>query len=141
MTEFQHNPAVSKDKSALGSAIVRASEMFKAVCGPRNWNDTRESWMARGAARCRLTLRRARAIVYQEPIRLTADEYVAIQTAFDEFNCRLAMADAAMAAISDLARPPASQAGGSAPGPGREAAEPRREADRQAYPVAQRPAR
>jgi len=103
MTEFQNKRPASKESSSAMPAIVRANEMFRAVCGQRGWNDTRESWIARGAARCRLTVRRARAIVYQEPIRLSADEYVAIQTAFDEFNLKLQRTDAALAAVSSLA--------------------------------------
>lgn len=80
-------------------AVVRAHDMLINICGPRGWNDTRESWLARGARRARLSLRRAKAIFYQEPIRLTADEYVAIQEAYEA-------AYASLASVSNLARAP-----------------------------------
>lgn len=95
MSEFQHKRPEYKEKSAV-SATVKAHDMLVGLCGPRGWNDTRESWLARGARKAKLSLRRARAIFYQEPIRLTAEEYLAIQDAFEA-------ADAVVAAIRNLA--------------------------------------
>lgn len=95
MSESPNKPSEFKEKSAV-TAVVKAHDMLIDLCGQRGWNDTRESWLARGARKARLSLRRARAIFYQEPIRLTADEYIAIQEAFETAN-------AAVAAIRDLA--------------------------------------
>lgn len=79
------------------SATVRANEMLREVCGPRGWNDTRESWLARGARAIGMSPRRARALFYQEPIRLSADEYIAIQEAYEA-------AQQSMETLSNLAR-------------------------------------
>lgn len=96
MYEVPKSPPENPEKSAV-PAVTRAHDMLIGLCGQRGWNDTRESWLARGARKARLSLRRARSIFYQEPIRLTADEYVAIQEAYEA-------AYASLAAVSDLAR-------------------------------------
>lgn len=84
------------EKSAV-SAVEIARDMLCELSGPRGWNDTRESWLARGARRAGLTLRRARAIFYQEPIRLEADEYLQIERTWKA-------ASQAVETASDLAR-------------------------------------
>ena len=96
MVEYQNKPSEFKEKPAV-TAVVRARDMLCELSGPRGWNDTRESWLARGARRAGLTLRRARAVFYQEPIRLTADELLGIMRAHES-------AHASVAAISNLAR-------------------------------------
>lgn len=103
MSEVPNKPSESKEKPAV-SAVVRARDMLCELSGPRGWHDTRESWLARGARRARLSMRRARAIFYQEPIRLTADEYIAIEAAFRENGERLETAHEALAEVSGLAR-------------------------------------
>jgi hypothetical protein len=95
MSERTKSSSESKEKSAV-TAVVKAHDMLIDLCGPRGWNDTRESWLTRGARKARLSLRRAKAIFYQEPIKLTADEYIAIQEAFEAAN-------ASLAALSHLA--------------------------------------
>lgn len=72
-SEYQEKPSVS--------AVELSRARLCDLCGPRGWNDTRESWLARGARKAGLTLRRARALFYSEPIRLDADEYLAIERA------------------------------------------------------------
>lgn len=111
-SEFRKKPSELKEKFAV-TAVVKAHDMLVGLCGPRGWNDTRESWLTRGARRARLSLRRARAIFYLEPIKLTADEYLAIQEAYQA-------AHAALATVPGLARPedlqtraPAGSQGGS----------------------------
>lgn len=81
MSERPNKSTRNPEKSAV-PAIELAREMLCELAGPRGWHDTRESWLARGARRAGLTLRRARAIFYQEPLRLTADEYLGIQRAY-----------------------------------------------------------
>jgi hypothetical protein len=95
MSESAKSSSECKEKSAV-PAMIRARDMLCDLSGSRGWNDTRESWLSRGARRAGLTLRRARAIFYQEPIRLTADEYVSILAAYEA-------AHASVAALSDLA--------------------------------------
>lgn len=113
MSEKPNKPSESKEKPAV-SAVEIARDMLCELSGPRGWNDTRESWLARGARRAGLTLRRARAIFYQEPIRLEADEYLGIERAY-------AAASRAVAAVSHLARESNVRAG-SADGTGIEGA-------------------
>lgn len=96
MSEKSNNSAEVKKMASAYPANVRARDMLLGVCGPRDWNDTRESWLARDARRVGLTVRRARAIFYQEPIRLSADEYLAIEVAHEA-------AHASVAALSTLA--------------------------------------
>ncbi len=104
MYEKPNKPSESKEKSAV-PAIEIARDMLCELSGPRGWHDTRESWLARGARRAGLTLRRARAVFYQEPIRLTADELLGIMRAHEG-------AHASVAAISNLAREADVRAGG-----------------------------
>jgi hypothetical protein len=102
MSQRAKSSSECKEKSAV-TAVVKAHDMLIDLCGPRGWNDTRESWLTRGARKARLSLRRARAIFYQEPIKLTADEYIAIQEAFEASNAALATA-ASLASDADLRR-------------------------------------
>lgn len=95
MYEFAEKPPEFPEKRS-GNAMTRAKQMLCELSGPRGWNDTREFWLARGARRARLSLRRAKAIFYEERIRLTADEYLAIEQAFEA-------AHAAVATVSSLA--------------------------------------
>jgi nucleotide-binding universal stress UspA family protein len=81
MTGYLEKPAGHSEKSAV-TAVVRARDMLCDLSGPRGWNDTRESWLARGARKAGLSARRARALFYAEPIRLSADEYLAIEKAY-----------------------------------------------------------
>lgn len=88
----------------MSSATTVAREMLCCLCGDRGWHDTRESWLAKGARAAGLTIRRARGIFYNEPIKLSADEYLAIQAAYDR-------ASEALASLSQMARDAALQAG------------------------------
>jgi hypothetical protein len=81
MTGYLEKPAGHSEKSAV-TAVVRARDMLCDIAGQRGWNDTRESWLARGARKAGLSARRARALFYAEPIRLSADEYLAIEKAY-----------------------------------------------------------
>ena len=95
MTGNPEKPSWNQEKSTV-SATVRARDMLCDLSGPRGWNDTRESWLARGARKAGLSVRRARALFYAEPIRLSADEYLAIERAY-------ATAHESLAALSILA--------------------------------------
>lgn len=45
---------------------VRMRELVAAVAGPRQWSDTRESWLGRAARRAGITFRQAKALFYGE---------------------------------------------------------------------------
>lgn len=96
VSEVPNKRSESKEKPAV-TAVVRARDMLCELSGPRGWNDTRESWLSRGARRAGLSLRRARAIFYCEPIRLEADEYLGIERAWAD-------AGAAVETLQHLAR-------------------------------------
>jgi hypothetical protein len=113
MPERPNKHSEFPEKSAV-TAVVKARDMLCDLAGPRGWHDTRESWLARGARKAGLSLRRARAIFYQEPIRLDADEYLQIEQAYSD-------ARSALAALSVLARDAEARADRLAQGPGREA--------------------
>jgi hypothetical protein len=104
LNSMEATVAVKSSKSAEGkamSAAVTATDkargMILEIGGPRTWNDTKESWRARVARTVRLTPRRVRAILANEPIRLSADEYLDIERAYE-------VARASVATISNMAR-------------------------------------
>jgi hypothetical protein len=113
MSGFPNKPSKHQEMSAV-SATVRARDMLCDLSGPRGWNDTRESWLARGARKAGLSARRARALFYAEPIRLSADEYLAIEKAYE-------IARDSLATISALARDADAKAGCAPEGRGRAA--------------------
>ncbi|HQS14995.1 MAG TPA: hypothetical protein PLV46_05020 [Reyranella sp.] len=120
MTGFPNKRSEFQEKSAV-SATVRARDMLCDLSGPRGWNDTRESWLSRGARRAGLSLRRARAIFYQEPIRLDADEYLAIERAHQNAHAAVATLQS-LASDADLRPGQADAASGEgADGEGRQA--------------------
>lgn len=49
-----------------------------AAGGPREWNDTRESWLARAAWRLGITAGRAASIFYGKARQVPAGEYIAL---------------------------------------------------------------
>lgn len=95
MIERLEKPPRSAEKSPV-SAESRARAMLCDLAGQRGWHDTRESWLARGARKAGITLRRAKALFYEEPLRLSANEYLGIEHAHKT-------AHAALAALSVLA--------------------------------------
>ena len=109
---------LEKRSENLEKTSVSAVELSRArlcdLCGPRGWNDTRESWLARGARKAGLTLRQARALFYSEPIRLDADEYLAIERAYTAARASVE-AISALASDADLRAHPANAHQGGAP--------------------------
>lgn len=72
------------EKASNMSATEVARSRFIELCGPRPWNGTRVSWLANGARKARLTFRKAKSLFYNEQkLRLSADEYVAIEDAWE----------------------------------------------------------
>ena len=84
-------------REAKMSATVRARMMLIEAAGPREWSDTREAWIARGARFLGISYRRAKKLFYEEPLKLGADEY-------HEIERNYATATQAVAALSHLAR-------------------------------------
>lgn len=60
-----------------------ARDMLIDLAGPRDWHATKQSLIARAALRAQLSFRRAKSIIYNEQrLRLSADEYLAIEHAW-----------------------------------------------------------
>lgn len=102
MSDRPNKRTQNPEKSAV-SAVEIARGMICDLAGPRGWNDTREAWLARGARKAGTTLRRARALFYQEPIKLGADEYLQIERAWQSAHAAMAQM-VAMAGEPDLRR-------------------------------------
>lgn len=69
---------------AAYTATDKARAMAIVIGGPLAWNDTKESWRARLARKIASTPRRVRALLSNnEKLRLGADEYLAIQAAYE----------------------------------------------------------
>lgn len=76
--------------AAMSDAITIARMRVEALAMPAGWHDTKESRRARVARMIGTTARRVRAILSGERIRLTADEYVAIERAWEAATAALA---------------------------------------------------
>ena len=48
------------------SGVASLRELVASVAGPRQWSDTRESWLARAARRAGISFRQAKALFYGE---------------------------------------------------------------------------
>lgn len=65
---------------------AQAREMLCAIAGPRGWNDTRESWLAKASRRLGFGPRRTKAIFYGEARRISAEEWLRIESEFTALN-------------------------------------------------------
>ncbi len=89
--------------SAVAAPRDRAREMVLALGGPIRWGETKErirekcAWKLNHLSSVVFSLRRVRAILSNEKIRLEADEYFAIERAWERAN-------QAVASLSRLAR-------------------------------------
>jgi hypothetical protein len=92
MSEVSKKSYAIQEKPAVNAA-TKARSMLIDLSGPRGWNDTRESWLEKGARRASLTLRRARAIFYNEKLKLSADEYLNIEAAYNAAQVALGQAE------------------------------------------------
>jgi hypothetical protein len=104
MAEKSNKRSGVEKMSTAVPANERARAMIIALAGQRSWSDTREAWLARVARSVALSPRRIRAIFYQEPIRLSADEYISIQSRFARLDLDIETADALVAQASGVAR-------------------------------------
>lgn len=95
---------------------AQAREMLCAIAGQRDWNDTRESWLARAARKLGFGHRRTKAIFYGEARVISADEWLRLNETLaalsksaaarrEEINDLQALSSAADAAAFDRVRP------------------------------------
>jgi hypothetical protein len=77
MAENPSNPG-SKKMIAIDDEMKRSIEQ---LCGPRDFHDTRESWLARGARRAGISYRAAKAFFYREKINPRATDVEAVRAA------------------------------------------------------------
>lgn len=99
-----------KSEKFSGSNSVR--ELIAVVAGPRQWTDTRESWLARAARRAGVSYRQTKAIWYGEItddnhrsarlMRDAAERYAAIADVLNAKDAEFFGTD--IGALIDLAR-------------------------------------
>jgi hypothetical protein len=65
---------ISKMSEKHSGAVMR--DLVAAAAGPRQWNDTRESWLARAARNAGVSYRQAKALFYGE---ITDDEHKTVR--------------------------------------------------------------
>jgi hypothetical protein len=95
--EAAMKPAKTPKDAAMSDALTIARHRVEALAAPIGWHDTKESRRARAARAIGTTVRRVRAILAGEKLRLSADEYFAIERAWER-------AHVAVASISRMAR-------------------------------------
>lgn len=61
---------------------------IKTLAGPRQWNDTRESWLARGARVAGVSFRTAKALFYREWPDPRASVVDSVRAAVARRNCQ-----------------------------------------------------
>lgn len=120
MVEKSSKSAGGKAMSAAVTASEQARHMVIELGGPLQWSDTKDSWRVRIARKLHLNPRRVRAILSRERIKLSADEYLVIQTHYQH-------AFGALASLSSLASQADVRAGG---GNGPRGGSPLREGER-----------
>lgn len=68
--------SLSKAYTPVSSAAIMKEAVIFAA-GPRDWNDTRESWLARAARKLGVSHRRAKSLFYGTARTITGDEILA----------------------------------------------------------------
>ena len=69
------------------SAIAdECRDLLAYAAGPRGWNDTRESWLARAARRVGIEYSRAYNIFYGRSRRIEAAEYLNLRHAVEQLR-------------------------------------------------------
>lgn len=68
----------AKQMTAIADEMKQSIEQ---LCGPRDFHDTRESWLARGARRAGISYRAAKAFFYREKINPRATDVEAVRSA------------------------------------------------------------
>lgn len=81
MSDARQKLCCRKAKVMSSTAQEATNQMRDAVlfaAGPRSWDDTRDSWLARGAARLGIPFQRAYALFYRRVTNPSAAEYLEI---------------------------------------------------------------
>lgn len=76
--------------SAMSDAISIARQRVEFLAQPTGWHDTKESRCRRVARMVGTTARRIRALLGGEKLRLRADEYLAIERAWESAHVAVA---------------------------------------------------
>jgi hypothetical protein len=101
----------------LRVVTVEARQMIGAIAGPREWADTRQSWLAKAARRLGFPYARTANIWYGRARLIRAEEWITLNQTIADLNKRAAerqgdiadaqgMARSRIAASVDLAGPP-----------------------------------
>ena len=69
--------------SAMPDTLALSRSRVEYLAGPSGWFDTKESRRARAARLIGTTARRVRAILAGDKVKLSADEYFAIEAAYE----------------------------------------------------------
>jgi hypothetical protein len=89
----------TKTKSSYGyrnvsitpdACAAEMRDMLALACGPRGWDDTRDSWLARGARYVGMDFSRAKNIWYGKSRRIEASEFLRMQQKINELRARQA---------------------------------------------------
>lgn len=71
------------------SAIVdEYRDLLALAAGPRGWNDTRDSWLARGARALGVDFSRARNVWYGKTRRVEASEFLNLKARAEALRAR-----------------------------------------------------
>jgi hypothetical protein len=85
------NPRKSYHRMFSPSAIAEeCRDLITVAAGPREWNDTRESWLGRAARYLGIDYSRAYNIFYGRSRRIEASEYLTIKHRVNELRARQA---------------------------------------------------
>ncbi len=76
---FPENPSENSDMSISAEDIADETRRLIAAVEPRQWNDTRESWLARVAYKLGMPAGRIRRLFYREVARVPAHEYLTLK--------------------------------------------------------------
>lgn len=72
------------------ACAAQMRDMLALACGARGWDDTRDSWLARGARVVGMDFSRAKNIWYGKSRRIEASEFLRMQQTIDELRARQA---------------------------------------------------
>lgn len=87
---------------------VEAQSMLCTIAGPRNWSDTRQSWLAKAARRLGWPYARTSNIFYGRARLIRAEEWIRLNEELAALNKSAQQRQKALHDISILARMPPS---------------------------------
>lgn len=101
MVQVRQKPCRKRHDNPMHSAgiIDQARDVIALAAGPRGWDDTRESWLARGARRLSWSYARVRKVWYRRIDDLWASEWLSLQAKAEEIRRQLQETEAANARL------------------------------------------